>query len=666
MFSKMSLGLKIAAGFATILVLALLLGILAYFSTSSIVSGSETLSKAYMPFVEQANILERNYLQTMSDLNTFTLTGNAVYKEQALANLAKVKAALNAAEELVNNKGQLSDRKATVESLGSAFQRYEEMINQAATAGGQYVTARDSCKASADKFLKEANKVYNFQKSAIVQITMFGGSASTEELVVKINKLNAANDAVSNGNQILMASFKLETERDEEGARKALKKFPNVQAQLNNLKQMNLTDTETEQVNVALKEMNTFKSSFETMISAWVEVQAINQNAVSISNEVLTLVEDSASQGIKKTTEIADNTTGIVSTAANIIIFGLLGTMAIGIFMAFSITGSITKSIHNIIHGLESNATQVHAAAGQVASASHEMAEGANNQASSIEEVSSSLIEMSSMTKQNADNAKEANILASNARDSAESGNEAMEKMADAINRIKNSADETAKIVKTIDEIAFQTNLLALNAAVEAARAGEAGKGFAVVAEEVRNLAQRSAEAARNTSELILESQNNSGQGVKVTEEVAVILKDIVDDSNKVSNLVSEVASASEEQAEGIEQINAAVSQMDQVTQSNAANAEESSSSSQQLSSQASQLTQMVKTLVDLVDGSKNGSTKPAKRKRSLAKQSSRPKAAKAAIPSQVSRPAARKVDKKVEVRPEQVIPFDDDDLADF
>lgn len=666
MFSKLSLGAKIAAGFGIVLVIAMILGLIAYLSTSSIVAGSESLTNAYMPFVDNANALERNYLQTMSDMNTFSLTGDAAYKDKAVTNLALVKKELEEADALVKDNAQLADRKATVESLKSAFNKYEDMINQAAVSGGQFVAARDLCRASADKFLKEANKVYNFQKNAIVQITLFGGSASAEELVQKINKLNASNDAVTNGTAILLASMKLESERDEDGARKAIKRFSNVEAQLNNLKSMNLTDTEIGQVDIALQEMNTFKSSFETMVNAWVEVNNINQSTEAISIEVLSLVKESSQKGIESTREIAANTTGIVSTAANTIIIGLLATLVIGIFLSISITGNITKSIHNVIRGLESNATQVHAAAGQVASASHEMAEGANNQASSIEEVSSSLIEMASMTKQNADNAKEANILARNAKDSAESGNNAMTKMAEAINRIKNSADETAKIVKTIDEIAFQTNLLALNAAVEAARAGEAGKGFAVVAEEVRNLAQRSAEAARNTSELIQESQNNSGQGVKVTEEVGTILKDIVIDSNKVTSLVSEVASASEEQAEGIEQINAAVSQMDQVTQSNAANAEESSSSSQQLSSQASQLSQMVKTLVSLVDGSKGNAAKPAKSAKKI--DNGGIKRAKAAIPSQVSRkPAnAHATNRKVEVRPEQVIPFDDDDLADF
>ncbi|MCE5271434.1 methyl-accepting chemotaxis protein [bacterium] len=237
---------------------------------------------------------------------------------------------------------------------------------------------------------------------------------------------------------------------------------------------------------------------------------------------------------------------------------------------------------------------QVSSASGQIASGSQSLAAGANEQASSLEEVSASLEQISSMTRQNADNADQARRMAAGAREAVDKGRVSMQRMTESITRIKASSDKTAKIVKTIDEIAFQTNLLALNAAVEAARAGEAGKGFAVVAEEVRSLAQRSAQAAKDTAVMIEEGVKNAEGGVGITAEVDKALTAITEAAGKVDDLVAEIASAVKEQAQGIEQVNTAMSDMDKVTQSNASNSEQSASAAEELSSQAGELRGMV------------------------------------------------------------------------
>ena len=282
-----------------------------------------------------------------------------------------------------------------------------------------------------------------------------------------------------------------------------------------------------------------------------------------------------------------------------IALFALAGTTVV-IFFAVR---SIVRSITSIIHDLEAGAEQVFSAADQVSSWSQQMAEGASQQAGSVEEVSSSVSEMAAMSRQNADNAMEANSLAATASSGAEASNVAMQRMSDAIKVIKQSSDETAKIIKTIDEIAFQTNLLALNAAVEAARAGEAGKGFAVVAEEVRNLAQRSAEAARNTSSLIEGSQKNSDHGVKVAKEVGGSLGNIIDAVRKVTGLINHISVASGEQAKGAEQINQSMSEMDNSAQQNAANAEQSAAIAEELNAQAVELKRALKDLQSVVVG---------------------------------------------------------------
>lgn len=261
------------------------------------------------------------------------------------------------------------------------------------------------------------------------------------------------------------------------------------------------------------------------------------------------------------------------------------------------IKDAVNTAADNLDQGLiqvSASAEQVNAAAGQISTGSQSLAQGSSEQASSLEEVSSSLQEISSMTKQSASNAQEAKGLSENARISTDKGVDSMNRLSEAIDRIKASSDQTAKILKTIDEIAFQTNLLALNAAVEAARAGDAGKGFAVVAEEVRNLAQRSAEAAKNTADLIEGAVKNAENGVNLNQEVLGNLNEINDQVNKVSAVMEEIATGSQQQNEAIDQITTGVDQLNKVTQQNAANSEESASASEELSSQAAELSSLV------------------------------------------------------------------------
>jgi methyl-accepting chemotaxis protein len=254
-------------------------------------------------------------------------------------------------------------------------------------------------------------------------------------------------------------------------------------------------------------------------------------------------------------------------------------------------------AIANLNEGLTHvavGAEQVAAASSEISSGSQALAQSASEQASSLQETSSSLQEMASMTKQSAANAKEAKSMVDGARASAEKGMDSMSRLSQAIGKIKESSDQTGKIVKTIDEIAFQTNLLALNAAVEAARAGETGKGFAVVAEEVRNLAMRSAEAAKNTASLIEASAKNAEGGVAINQEVLKNLQEIGMQVNKVSEVMAELAAASDQQSQGVDQITTAVEQMNQVTQQTAASAEESASAAQELSSQSAETKSLV------------------------------------------------------------------------
>jgi len=327
----------------------------------------------------------------------------------------------------------------------------------------------------------------------------------------------------------------------------------------------------------------------------------------------------------------------------------------------------IKTALNNALTHLEDGFSQVAVAAEQVASAaseistgSHTLASGASAQASSLEEISSSLQEMAAMTKQATGNAKEAKSLTDAARTSADRGVESMRRLSAAIDRIKASSDETAKIVKTIDEIAFQTNLLALNAAVEAARAGDAGRGFAVVAEEVRNLAMRSAEAAKTTASLIEESVKNAEGGVDINQEVLSNLEEINQQVRKVSEVMAEMAAASDQQSEGIDQITSAVEQMNMLTQQTAANSEESASAAEELAGQAEEMKKVLSHFkLKLGDGGPRRAALPAG-PGAPAPSTLRPINATRALPPRKVAPVRPPVAPAQD--PSKLIPLDDDD----
>ncbi len=278
--------------------------------------------------------------------------------------------------------------------------------------------------------------------------------------------------------------------------------------------------------------------------------------------------------------------------------------------------GNLTKQITSEYQGMfgklkdDSNSTvaqltgiigQIKEAAELISVASKEIADGnvdlsqrTEEQAANLEETAASMEELTSTVKQNADNARQANQLATSASDVAVKGGEVVGQVVQTMSAINDSSKKIVDIISVIDGIAFQTNILALNAAVEAARAGEQGRGFAVVATEVRTLAQRSAAAAKEIKELISNSVHKVEDGTLLVDQAGRTMEEIVLSVKRVTDIMSEISAASQEQSLGIEQVNQAITQMDEITQQNAALVEQATSASESMREQAEQLARAV------------------------------------------------------------------------
>ena len=303
----------------------------------------------------------------------------------------------------------------------------------------------------------------------------------------------------------------------------------------------------------------------------------------------------------------------------------------------FDRVSEVIGSVKTAVSGITTGTSEINAG-------TSDLAERTSAQAGALEETSASMEEMTSTIKQNADNAKQANQLAVAAREVAEKGGMVTDKAVEAMDEINRSSKKIADIINVIDEIAFQTNLLALNAAVEAARAGEQGRGFAVVASEVRNLAQRSATAAKEIKALINESVQKVGDGSELVNRSGQTLAEIVNSVKRVTDIISEISAASQEQAAGIDQVNKAVMQMDQGTQQNAALVEQATSASQSMAQQAQDLLRQVEFFKVQQESGSTGSGFMPKTLPSVQSQSKSP------VGSQSPRPASsalRKGNKK-------------------
>ncbi|MCG8568093.1 MAG: methyl-accepting chemotaxis protein [Desulfobacterales bacterium] len=527
-------------------------------------------------------------------------------------------------------------------NYGAAMERFMVEYKKGALANGAKLSRfRAEMDKNAGIYVKNCDDFLQGQQEKL-----------TTDMVERNRKITLVGDIINLGNATRIGAFKSQALRDPGIMTAALTNFPKIEAKFEDLKTITRLPEDLQRIEDVKAAGNAYKSAMTDFLDNWVVRQDLARKRDKAGRAVIEVCKITANAGMEATGRIADNTVTSLSNASTIMIVGLVMAVVVGLLVALFITRSITGPVNQIISGLNQGSGQVASASIQVSAASQSVAEGASQQAASIEETSSSMEEMASMTKQNTQNAANADSLMKEANQVVGSANASMQNLTQSMVDISKASEETSKIIKTIDEIAFQTNLLALNAAVEAARAGEAGAGFAVVADEVRNLAMRAADAAKDTAQLIEGTVKKVNEGSELVSDTNDAFGQVAESAEKVGGLISEISSASEEQSNGIEQVNNAIGEMDRVVQQNAANAEESASASEEMSAQAETLSAYVDELVILVTGRQNRRVEEIEHGTGPA----------LAAPSSGEKPPGPKSIPAQEVRPEQLIPLDDEE----
>jgi methyl-accepting chemotaxis protein len=657
MSRKMKLGAKLILSFSVVALITLLLGIVGYYGATRSDQAIDEIGVVRLPSVDSLLIIKENAENIRGTMRTLAIPGlpQEIRQRQA-ENLAEARSKYEKAWKIYEPLPQTPEEAALWKRFVPAWNAWREENNKAVELSKQIDQGGITDPTELERQLEQFTKDHYILVQRVLHL-----------LHVKDAMFTGGEDHTACHAGKWLSTFKTSNAQLTKEVKGIIEPHQRFHEAVKKIKQFisagNKGDAQAAYESQMIPAMHEVFQHFDAMLKVATDSRAnfekmqklifgpVTQRqleAMGLLDKIVQINRDVAQGEVKRSTTQSAFLKGLSLIA---MLIGVVLALALGIL----ITRSITKPIHRIIAGLSEGAEQVAAASSQVSSSSQSLAQGSSQQAAALEETTSSLQEMSSMTRSNADSARQADVLMGEAARIVEMANTSMGDLTRSMKEVSAASEETAKIIKTIDEIAFQTNLLALNAAVEAARAGEAGAGFAVVAEEVRNLAMRAAEAAKNTANLIEGTVDKVKEGSVVVEKTAEAFTQMTESTVKVKELVAEIAAASNEQAGGVDQINRAVQEMNGVTQQVAANAEESASASQELNAQSEQMKGAVSELAALVGSRSNGFHGPAGMDR--ARQVTTPPRKKAKLLEHNQNKA---------VTPDQVIPLDDEHFKSF
>ena len=656
----MTLGKRISIGFGILVVITVILGSIGVVNMRTAATNSKTLSEMYVPEVDLAMNLFKIANQIRYDMRGYVYREDDASLTNAKKNFTELKNELAKAETLGKQyqlKGLLENGKMISKGLAdyvTSAERIEKLLIKKRSYDVTIVENAASILKYTDEYVKNQEKKLRLE---------IDEKAPAQKLHSRAENIETMHKVIEIITHARVYGQRAQLKNDITMLEGAIQKFDSAYKLLERLKANSQTNEGLE----TLKEIEAAAKSYENMLKGFVVVmQEVTKEAtllVTIAADVLNAAEAVTDVGLEHVTVISKEATSSLSDASNFMIIGLIIAFIISLIIAYFIIKSIVKVVVYSVKSLSEGTAQVVSASEQISSASVSLAEGASSQASSVEEVSATIEEATASNNQNADNSREANLLAQHSNDAARQGNQQMADLMIAMEKITDSSQKIAKIIKTIDEIAFQTNLLALNAAVEAARAGEHGLGFAVVAEEVKNLAERSAGAAKEITSIIEASIDQVKVGTEVANRTKESFGEILASIKKTSDLIGEIAISAKEQAEGMNQIATAMGSVDQITQQNASASEETAAAAEELNAQALSMLESVAEIAALAgyDMGKEAIKSNSSKRISTASLSMPPK--RISMAPKKAKPTFSSTTKRSN---EEVFPLDEDDLKEF